>query len=92
MRVLMRSPFEYIHDSLHVDDVPLADIAAREGTPCYVYSASHILNQYRAYKEAFGSQPSQVCYAVKASAPSCRMNGKSWMLTINPWVFSMRII
>jgi len=57
----------YRDRALFCDDVPLADIAARAGTPCYVYSAHAILDAYRAYDEAFGGQPHTVCYAVKAN-------------------------
>ena len=57
----------YRDRALFCDDVSLADIAAKAGTPCYVYSARSILNAYRAYDEAFGAQPHTVCYAVKAN-------------------------
>ena len=43
-------------------------IAEEVGTPCYVYSAADILARYRAYDEAFGDLPHQVCYAVKANS------------------------
>jgi diaminopimelate decarboxylase len=51
-----------------MDGVELADIAARAGTPCYVYSAAEILANYRAYDAGFGEQPHTVCYAVKAAS------------------------
>jgi len=59
---------EYRQHTLHLEDVPLADIARREGTPCYVYSRASILDRFRAYQTAFGSVPHKVCYAVKANA------------------------
>ena len=59
---------EYRDHTLHCEDVPLADIARREGTPCYVYSSAGILEKFRAYDEAFGDAPHQVCYAVKANS------------------------
>lgn len=59
---------EYRDHTLHCEDVPLADIARREGTPCYVYSSAVILEKFRAYDEAFGDAPHQVCYAVKANS------------------------
>ena len=46
----------------------MADVAARVGTPAYVYSAQTILDNFRAYDEAFGSIPHLVCYAVKANS------------------------
>ncbi len=62
------SPIAYRDRALFLDDVPLADIAAKAATPCYVYSAQAILKTYRAYDSAFGQQPHTVCYAVKANS------------------------
>ena len=59
--------FTYQEHALHCDGVALAEIAARAGTPCYVYSAETIRENYRAYDRAFGDQPHTVCYAVKAN-------------------------
>ncbi|HEY6390340.1 MAG TPA: diaminopimelate decarboxylase [Bryobacteraceae bacterium] len=59
---------EYRDHTLHCEDVPLPDIARREGTPCYVYSSDSILEKFRAYDEAFGDAPHQVCYAIKANS------------------------
>jgi diaminopimelate decarboxylase len=60
--------YSYQQKQLHCDEVPLADIAAGAGTPCYVYSANDILERYHAYDQAFGDHPHQVCYAVKANS------------------------
>ena len=38
--------FAYSHSDLYCEDVPLADLAARVGTPAYVYSAKDILENY----------------------------------------------
>jgi diaminopimelate decarboxylase len=59
--------FNYREHALHCDGVALAEIVARAGTPCYVYSAETIRENYRAYDRAFGHQPHIVCYAVKAN-------------------------
>src|ERR1700738_1623260 len=60
--------FSYSRNDLYCEQVPLADLAHAAGTPCYVYSATAILNGYRAYDEAFGELPHSVCYAVKANS------------------------
>ncbi len=57
----------YRDHTLYLEEVPLADIARREGTPCYVYSGGKILERFEAYHQAFGAVPHQVCYAVKAN-------------------------
>lgn len=59
---------QYREKDLFCEDVPLADIAKSEGTPCYVYSQAAILQRYRAYDEAFGETPHRICYAVKANS------------------------
>src|SRR5260370_28218489 len=58
---------EYRDQTLYCEQVALADIARREGTPSYVYSGAKILEKFRAYEEAFGDVPHRVCYAVKAN-------------------------
>src|ERR1700694_2895196 len=60
--------FHYSHSDLYCEDVPLADLAARVGTPAYVYSAKGILDNYAAYHDAFAGIPHTVCYAVKANS------------------------
>src|SRR5581483_3941745 len=38
------------------------------GTPAYVYSKRAIVDRFRAYDDAFRTQPHRVCYAVKANS------------------------
>jgi diaminopimelate decarboxylase len=60
--------FHYSYSDLYCDDLALADIAAYTGTPAYVYSAATILENYRAYRNAFDDLPHNICYAVKANS------------------------
>jgi diaminopimelate decarboxylase len=60
--------FHYVDTTLYCEDIPLADIAKAVGTPAYVYSSRVILDNYRAYDEAFGALPHTVCFAVKANS------------------------
>ncbi len=60
--------FSYSQNDLYCEQVPLADLAARVGTPAYVYSSQSLLANYRAYDESFGDLPHTVCYAVKANS------------------------
>ncbi len=60
--------FSYSQNDLYCEQVPLADLAARTGTPAYVYSSQTLLDNYRAYDDAFGDTPHTVCYAVKANS------------------------
>src|SRR3984957_19127722 len=61
------NPFHYGEHALYCEGVALAEIAARVGTPCYVYSAAAILANFRAYDQTFGAMPHTICYAVKAN-------------------------
>src|SRR5580700_9666880 len=60
--------FSYSQNDLYCEEVPLADLARRAGTPAYVYSSRTILANYRSYDEAFGTLPHSVCFAVKANS------------------------
>ena len=62
------SGFNRPDGALACDGVPLAEIAAREGTPLYVYSAGIIESRYRAIDEAFRSYPHALHYALKANS------------------------
>jgi diaminopimelate decarboxylase len=50
------------------DGVPLAPIAAAEGTPLYVYSAETLRTRYRAIDSAFNGYPHTIHYALKANS------------------------
>jgi diaminopimelate decarboxylase len=58
----------YKDRALYCEDVALADVAAKTGTPCYVYSSAAVLEKFRAYDVAFGDLPHLVCFAVKANS------------------------
>src|ERR1700739_2511600 len=60
--------FHYSQSDLYCESVPLADLAGRVGTPAFVYSSAGILENYRAYDEAFTDLPHSVCYAGKANS------------------------
>jgi diaminopimelate decarboxylase len=61
-------PFNYRRSALHCEQVPLARLASRFGTPLYVYSRTAIVQRYRAFDRAFRSQPHTICYSVKANS------------------------
>jgi len=58
---------EYRDRALYLEQVALADIAARAGTPCYVYSSAEIQSNFCAYDTSFGDVPHSICYSVKAN-------------------------
>ncbi|HKB97225.1 MAG TPA: diaminopimelate decarboxylase [Terriglobales bacterium] len=54
--------------ALYCESVPLESLAARYGTPLYVYSAAMIRARVRAFADAFRSIPNTLCYSVKANS------------------------
>lgn len=52
---------------MYADDVPFAELAARYGTPSYVYSASIVRAQYARLDAALGAVPHRLHYSVKAN-------------------------
>lgn len=59
--------FHRRHGELWCEDVRLADLAARHGTPLYVYSGASIDARVDVLRSAFGDD-AQICYAVKANS------------------------
>jgi diaminopimelate decarboxylase len=53
---------------LLADEVPLARLADRYGTPLYVYSATAIRERYQQFDEAFADCEHTICYSVKANS------------------------
>ncbi len=53
---------------LCVESVPLTDVAARYGTPCFVYSRAVLTAAYREFDAAFAALHHLTCYAMKANS------------------------
>ena len=68
------SAFAYVNGQLGAEGVPLAEVARRCGTPCYVYSRAAIEQQWHAFNGAFGTQEHLICYAVKANSNIAILN------------------
>ena len=60
--------FNYHNGRLRAEDVDLGDIAARFGTPCYVYSRATLEHHWHVFDGALGNHPHLICYAVKANS------------------------
>ncbi|BAO43308.1 diaminopimelate decarboxylase [Thiolapillus brandeum] len=60
--------FNYKNGQLCAEDIPLREIAAAHGTPCYIYSRATLERHWHAFDDAFAEQPHLVCYAVKANS------------------------
>ena len=60
--------FVYKDGELHCERVPLTDIAAKYGTPLYVYSAGAVRERYQILDRAFRGVDHSIDYAVKANS------------------------
>ena len=70
----MSDYFHYQNDALYVEQVPLADIAAQFGTPCYVYSRAALTDSLRQFTDALQGREHLICYAVKANSNLAILN------------------
>jgi diaminopimelate decarboxylase len=60
--------FHYRDGRLFAEDVDLADLADRVGTPFYCYASATLERHYRVFADAFAGDDALVCYAVKANS------------------------
>lgn len=66
--------FEYRDGELHAEELPLSEIAARHGTPCFVYSRQAIEQAWLAWDQALAGTPHLVCFAIKANSNLAVLN------------------
>lgn len=66
--------FSERNGELYIENTPLSAVAARFGTPCYVYSRAAFTQQYLSYANALGDHPGMVCYAIKANSNLAVLN------------------
>jgi len=66
--------FQYRNDVLYAENVPVLDIAARYGTPCYIYSRATLERHWRAFDDALAGSDHLICYAVKANSNLAILN------------------
>ncbi|MEP6823440.1 MAG: diaminopimelate decarboxylase [Ramlibacter sp.] len=60
--------FAYRGDSMHVEQLRLADLAREFGTPLFVYSKAAMLSALAAYQRGFAGRKARICYAMKANS------------------------
>jgi len=59
---------------LYAENVPLAEIAATYGTPCYVYSRAALESAFKRFDAGFATADRLVCFAVKANPSLAILN------------------
>lgn len=60
--------FEYKNGELYCEDVPIADMARKVGTPVYIYSYRTLERHFRVFDSAFKGIPHITCYSCKANS------------------------
>ncbi|HHF3488942.1 TPA: diaminopimelate decarboxylase [Haemophilus influenzae] len=58
--------FQYKHNKLYAEDIPVQQLAEQFGTPLYVYSRAILERHWHAFDSAFGKRPHLICFAVKS--------------------------
>ncbi len=66
--------FVYRDKLLYCENVPVKEIAARVGTPFYLYSHQTLIDHYRKIDSAFKDIPHLICYSVKANSNLAILN------------------
>ncbi|MCR6629650.1 MAG: diaminopimelate decarboxylase [Magnetospirillum sp.] len=61
--------FDYVSGTLHAEGVPVAEIAAKVGTPFYCYSTATLARHYTVFAEALAlaGLDATICFALKAN-------------------------
>ena len=60
--------FSYQNGILHAEDVGLAEIASKVGTPFYCYSTATLVRHYQVLSNAFEDIDPLICFGVKANS------------------------
>ena len=58
----------YKNGDLCVENLRAADLAAKHGTPLFIYSKASMLDALGAYQRGFEGRKARVCYAMKANS------------------------
>ncbi|NBT62919.1 MAG: diaminopimelate decarboxylase, partial [Planctomycetia bacterium] len=59
--------FAYRSRSLYCENIPVAQLAERYGTPLYIYSKATLVHHLRQIQEAFKEVEPLICYSVKTN-------------------------
>ncbi|AWM79020.1 diaminopimelate decarboxylase [Gammaproteobacteria bacterium ESL0073] len=68
------SAFTYQANQLYAENLPVTAIADQFGTPTYIYSKKHIIEQFKSYQDSLQGTTNLICYAVKANSNIAILN------------------
>ena len=58
--------FQYRNGQLFAEDVNIDELAAKVGTPMYVYSKKTLLTHFNKLRAAFAAVDPVICYSIKS--------------------------
>jgi len=58
----------YRNGELHIEQLPLSELARAYGTPLFVYSKAAMLSALAAYQRGLAGRRARICYAMKANS------------------------
>lgn len=67
MQYIENEHIKYKNNQLCVEDINVNELAKEFGTPLYIYSKNHFINQYQKFENAFKSINHKIFYAMKAN-------------------------
>jgi len=67
-------PFQMKNGELHVENLPLSQIATEFGTPTYVYSKEALTSAFKRFDAGFEGTDRLVCFAVKSNPSLAILN------------------
>jgi diaminopimelate decarboxylase len=68
------SHFHYQDDEFFVEQLPVAALADKYGTPSYIYSRASLEDNFRQFDQAFVNRKHLICYSVKANSNIAILN------------------
>lgn len=67
MQYLENEHIKYKSNHLYVEDINVNDLAKKFGTPLYIYSKNHFIEQYKMFENALKDVNHKIFYAMKAN-------------------------
>lgn len=67
MQYFENEHIKYKNNQLYVEGINVEDLVKKFGTPLYIYSKNHFINQYKEFENAFSQINHKIFYAMKAN-------------------------
>lgn len=67
MNYIENKHIQYKNNQLYIEDIRVNDLARQFGTPLYIYSKNHFIEQYKMFENAFKDVNHKIFYAMKAN-------------------------